>query len=123
MDQMKKIRLVSNSFYNAGLERAHRRDLTGAIYCLKKCLNLNKYQVDARNLLGLIYYEMGEVSEALVQWVISMNFQEENNRADFYLEQIQRKQERLDIVSQNVKKYNLALSQARSGSEIGRAHV
>ncbi len=117
MDQMKKIRLVSNSFYNAGLERAHRRDLTGAIYCLKKCLNLNKYQVDARNLLGLIYYEMGEVSEALVQWVISMNFQEENNRADFYLEQIQRKQERLDIVSQNVKKYNLALSQARSGSD------
>ena len=36
MDQMKKIRLAANSFYNAGLERAQRRDLTGAVYCLKK---------------------------------------------------------------------------------------
>ena len=59
-DQMKKIRLVSNSFYNAGLERAKRRDLTGAVQWLQKCLNLNKYHIDARNLLGLIYYEMGE---------------------------------------------------------------
>ena len=73
MDRTRKIRLISNSFYNAGLERAKRRDLTGAVEYLKKCLNLNKYHIDARNLLGLIYYEMGEVSEALVQWVISMN--------------------------------------------------
>lgn len=80
MDRTRKIRLISNSFYNAGLERAKRRDLTGAVEYLKKCLNLNKYHIDARNLLGLIYYEMGEVSEALVQWVISMNFKEQDNR-------------------------------------------
>ena len=86
MDRTRKIRLISNSFYNAGLERAKRRDLTGAVEYLKKCLNLNKYHIDARNLLGLIYYEMGEVSEALVQWVISMNFKEQDNRADYYLE-------------------------------------
>lgn len=29
MDRTRKIRLISNSFYNAGLERAKRRDLTG----------------------------------------------------------------------------------------------
>lgn len=117
MDQMKKIRLVSNSFYNTGLELARIRDLTGAVQYLQKCLNLNKYHIEARNLLGLIYYEMGEISEALVQWVISMNFQENDNRADHYLEQIQRKPERLEVVSQNVKKYNLALQQAQSGSD------
>ena len=34
MDQMKRIRLVSNSFYNTGLELARIRDLTGAVqYC------------------------------------------------------------------------------------------
>lgn len=55
MDRTRKIRLISNSFYNAGLERAKRRDLTGAVEYLKKCLNLNKYHIDARNLLGLIY--------------------------------------------------------------------
>lgn len=117
MDYMKRIRLASNSFYNAGLEQARRRDLTGAVICLQKCLNLNKYHIHARNLLGLIYYEMGEVSEALVQWVISMNIQERDNRADVYLEQIQRKPERLEVASQNVKRYNQALIQAQSGSD------
>lgn len=117
MDQFKRIRLASNSLYNMGLERARIRDLTGAADYLKKCLNLNKYHVDARNLLGLIYYEMGEISEALVQWVISMNFQENDNRADYYLGQIQRKPERLEAVSQNVKKYNQALLQAQHGSD------
>lgn len=117
MDQMKRIRLASNSFYNVGLERAKIRDLTGAAGYLKTCLNLNKYHVEARNLLGLIYYEMGEISEALVQWVISMNFQEADNRADYYLEQIQRKPERLEAVSQVVKKYNQALLQAQAGND------
>ena len=78
---------------------------------------LNKYHIDARNLLGLIYYEMGEVSDALVQWVISMNFKEQDNRADYYLDQIQRKPERLDVVSQNVKRYNQALLQAQAGDD------
>lgn len=114
---MKKIRQVSNSFYNAGLERAQRRDLTGAVGYLQTCLNLYKYHIDARNLLGLIYYEMGEVSEALVQWVISMNIQEKDNLADYYLEQIQRKPERLEKLSQNVKRYNQALFQAQTGSD------
>ena len=31
MDRTRKIRLISNSFYNAGLERAKRRDLTGRV--------------------------------------------------------------------------------------------
>lgn len=117
MDRTRKIRLISNSFYNAGLERAKRRDLTGAVEYLKKCLNLNKYHIDARNLLGLIYYEMGEVSEALVQWVISMNFKEQDNRADYYLDQIQRKQDRLDQASATIQKYNQALLQAQTGSD------
>ena len=117
MDQLKKIRLAANGFYNVGLERAKIRDLTGAAEALKKCLMLNKYHIDARNLLGLIYYEMGEVSDALVQWVISMNFKEQDNRADYYLDQIQRKPERLDVVSQNVKRYNQALLQAQAGDD------
>ena len=117
MDQFNSIRLASNSFYNMGLERARIRDLTGAVSYLQKCLNLNKYHIDGRNLLGLIYYEMGEISEALVQWVISMNFNEKDNRADYYLEQIQRKAERLEAVGINVRKYNQALLQAQSGSD------
>ena len=81
MDQMKRIRLVSNSFYNTGLELARIRDLTGAVQYLQKCLNLNKYHIEARNLLGLIYYEMGEISEALVQWIIIWSRYRENRNA------------------------------------------
>ena len=70
MDQLKKIRLAANGFYNVGLERAKIRDLTGAAEALKKCLMLNKYHIDARNLLGLIYYEMGEVSGNLADLTV-----------------------------------------------------
>ena len=93
MDYVRKTRVIANSYYNMGLERARLRDLSGAAECLKKSLHFNKYQTDARNLLGLIYYEVGEVGDALVQWVISMNLQPQENRADYYLGEIQRKRE------------------------------
>ena len=89
MDELQKIQFAANSFYNRGLELAKERDLSGASEYLKRALQLNKYHTDARNLLGLIFYEMGETSDALVQWVISVNLQPEENRADHYLDEVQ----------------------------------
>ena len=106
MDIAAKNRQVANSYYNLGLEKAKIRDLSGAAQCLKKSLHFSKYQTDARNLLGLIYYENGEVADALVQWVISLNLQPENNLADHYLDEIQRKPGQLEAESQNVKTFN-----------------
>lgn len=117
MDYGRKNRQIANSFYNLGLEKARIRDLSGAAQCLKKSLHFNKYQTDARNLLGLIYYENGEVADALVQWVISMNLQPDENLADHYLEQIQRKPGQLELESQNVKTFNQALWHAQNGSD------
>lgn len=117
MDYVRKCHRIANSYYNQGLEKAGIRDLTGAVVCLKKSVHYNKYHIDARNLLGLIYYEMGEVAEALVQWVISSNFQPADNRATYYLGEIQGKPGRLEVVSQNVKKYNQALIHAQTGSD------
>ena len=116
MDYVKRNHQIANSYYNLGLEKAQIRDLSGAAECLKKSLRFNKYQTDSRNLLGLIYYEMGEVADAIVQWVISVNLQPENNRCDYYLDEIQRKPGRLEVASQNVKKYNQALWYAQTGS-------
>lgn len=116
MDYRKKTHVISNSYYNMGLERANLRDLSGAAESLKKSLRFNKYQTDARNLLGLIYYEMGEVGDALVQWVISMNLQPENNRADYYLGEIQRKKGSLDTERHIIRRFNQALAYAQSGS-------
>ncbi|MBR6358614.1 MAG: hypothetical protein IKS11_03105, partial [Lachnospiraceae bacterium] len=53
-----RLRRISNRLYNEGLEMARVRDLTGAADRLKKSLEFNKENIDARNLLGLVYYEM-----------------------------------------------------------------
>ncbi|MFW5675645.1 MAG: hypothetical protein ACOCNL_05105, partial [Acetivibrio ethanolgignens] len=75
------IRKASNMYYNSGLEKAKVRDLSGAVDALKKSLKLNKMNTRARNLLGLVYYEMGEVVNALSEWVISKHFEEDNEMA------------------------------------------
>lgn len=117
MNYERKTRVIANSYYNMGLERAKLRDLSGAAECLKRSLHFNKYMTDARNLLGLIYYEVGEVGDALVQWVISMNLQPENNRADYYLGEIKRKKGAMDAERKAVRRYNQALTYVQSGSE------
>ncbi|WP_394526318.1 tetratricopeptide repeat protein [Lacrimispora sp. JR3] len=117
MDYERKTRFIANSYYNMGLEKARLRDLSGAAECLKKSLHFNKYMTDARNLLGLIYYEVGEVGDALVQWVISMNLQPEENRADYYLGEIQRKKGTMDNERRLVRRFNQALVYAQNGSE------
>ena len=68
----KKIVMASNEYYNDALAKASVRDLSGAIESLKTSLKFNKLNIDARNLLGLIYFEMGEVVEALTEWVMRM---------------------------------------------------
>lgn len=117
MDYERKTHVIANSYYNMGLERARLRDLSGAAECLKKSLHFNKYQTDARNLLGLIYYEEGEVGDALVQWVVSKNLQPEDNRADYYLGEIQQKKGSLEIERRTVRRFNQALVYAQNGSE------
>ncbi len=105
----KKIMSLSNYFYNEGLEKAGVRDLSGAINSLQQSLKLNKNHVEARNLLGLIYFEMGETVAALSQWVISKNIRPEKNIADDYINMIQSNTSRLEALNQTVKKYNQAL--------------
>lgn len=105
----KKIMFRSNRFYNDGLEKATVRDLSGAIVSLRQSLKLNKNNIDARNLLGLVYFEMGEVVNALSEWVISKNLRPKKNIADDYIDMIQTNQARLDAINQTIKKYNQAL--------------
>ena len=76
-----RVKRISNMYYNDGLQKAEVRNLSGAIISLKKSLKFNKYNIDARNLLGLVYYEMGEVVDALSEWVISKSYQNDDNIA------------------------------------------
>ncbi|GMQ59123.1 hypothetical protein AN1V17_35200 [Vallitalea sediminicola] len=117
IDIYEKIQNTSKLLYNQGLQVAKLRDLTGAISLLKRSLKLDKNNIDARNLLGLIYFEIGEVVSALQQWVISKNIQKEDNIADYYIEKIHHNQHKLDSINSAIKKYNQALKYIEQNSE------
>ena len=82
---------------------------SGAIVSLRQSLKFNKNNVEARNLLGLVYFEMGEAVSALREWVISKNMRPEKNIADDYIDKVQSNATRLDSINQTIKKYNQAL--------------
>ena len=100
---------LSNTYYNRGLEKAGVRDLSGAVRDLRSSLELNKRNIPARNLLGLIYFEVGDVVEALTEWIISKNLEPEKNIADEYIRAIQANPARLETINQTIKKYNQSL--------------
>lgn len=111
-----KVKHLSNLYYNDGLQKAEVRNLSGAIISLKKSLKLNKYNIDARNLLGLVYYEMGEVVDALSEWVISKSYQQDDNIAGRYLDELRQNRAQLDAINQTIKKYNQALLYCKQDS-------
>jgi len=113
----RRIYRTSNLYYNNGLARAKVRDLSGAITALHSSLELNKMNTNARNLLGLIYFEMGETVAALSEWVISKHFQPASNDADDYIEKVQSNPTRLDTLNQAIKRYNTALTFSKQGSD------
>ena len=108
---------MSNMYYNEGLEKAGVRDLSGAVVSLRHSLQFNKNNIKARNLLGLVYFEMGEAAAALREWVISKNMSPEKNIADEYIDKIRSNSGRLDSINQTIKKYNRALVLCSQNSE------
>lgn len=113
----RRVLSASNLCYNRALKQAKVRDLSGAIVSLQQSLKFNKTNTQARNLLGLIYFEEGEIVSALSEWVISKHFQETHNEADYYIKQVQSNPNKLENYSQMVKKYNAALFSAQNGDE------
>lgn len=108
---------ASNLYYNSALNKAKVRDLSSAIQDLKKSIQLNKANYEARNLLGLIYYEIGEIVAALTQWVLSKHFNPDNEMAERYLNDIQSSPTKIDNYNQSFKKFNLALQAAKQGND------
>ena len=108
---------LSGLYYNMGLDRARIRDLSGAVDKLLASLQFDKKNTAARNLLGLVYFETGEVVAALSEWIISQNLDPENRQAAEYIEQVRADQARLQVISQSIRGYNEALVACREGSD------
>ncbi|WP_461811905.1 tetratricopeptide repeat protein [Faecalimonas sp.] len=110
MEYTKKLIYQSNYWYNDGLAKAKIHDLSGATVSLRKSLQYNRGNVAARNLLGLVCYAKGEIAEALVEWIISKNFKNHENIADYYIKKVQESAGELDTINNAIKKYNQCLT-------------
>lgn len=108
---------TSKYYYNIGLDKARVRDMTGAEEALKNALKYDRMNIDARNLLGLIYYETGEVVLALSHWVVSVNYFSGRNVAKRYIKDVKSNPHKLEIINNVARKYNQALAYAKQGSK------
>ncbi|MEE3393294.1 MAG: tetratricopeptide repeat protein [Lachnospiraceae bacterium] len=117
LKDFKELVAASNYLYNEALDKAKVRDLSGAVKCLRDSLRLYKYNIDARNLLGLVYYEEGEAAFALSEWVLSKNFDNtDDNIAGSYIDMIQKNPTVLNDINERTDKYNKAYAYVQEGS-------
>ncbi|MGN0466556.1 MAG: tetratricopeptide repeat protein [Lachnospiraceae bacterium] len=112
-----KSKNTSGWYYNRALEKAKNRELSNAAALLEIALSFDKENIDARNLLGLIYHEMGQIAKAMHQWVISINIDIEDNIAIKYLQQYQEDEHAMQKIDRGVNLYNQTLYSARLGKE------
>ena len=116
MKKNRRLEQISNGYYNLGLSLAKERNLSSALNALSISLGLNKKNTDARNLYGLIQFEMGEETKALISWVISININPINNPAQNYLQKLRNKSAYLEKSQDAISKYNKAISQIKTAN-------
>ena len=107
---------LSNRHYNQGLALARQKKLSKAQRALEISLKYNKYNKDARNLLGLIEYSRGEAGQAVAAWAVSAGLNSENNIAHTYIKAIQKCPEGREGIDRPHKRYNRALLAAMDGN-------
>lgn len=99
----------SQYYYNKGYFHARQRELSSAIPYLEKAIYFNKHNIEAKNLLGLIYFELGQVSLALKSWILSEALCKEDNLAATYIEILQDHPKQLENYKDSIVLYNRAL--------------
>ena len=116
-DQSIRCMQLCKGFYNRGLYFARSGELTKAVEALKYSLIFDKTLISARNLLGLIYYEIGEAGDAVMHWVISTNLKQDNNIASEYIYDLQQGDGGLGLYSDCVTKFNQSLNYIQTGND------
>ncbi|NLK37069.1 MAG: tetratricopeptide repeat protein [Epulopiscium sp.] len=112
-----KIRNSSIRLYNCGLKQAKAQNLSGAIQSLEQSVLFDKDNIQARNLLGLVYCEVGQIADALKHWIISSSIQPENNPSVGYMEILQKNPRTMEKWNDAVRAYNEAIGYLHQGSE------
>ncbi len=113
----RKTRGASIRLYNEALKLAEERDLSGAAANLEQSLLFDKNNIPARNLLGLIYSEMGRIGDALKHWIISTSMQAEGNAAAGYIDYLQKNAREMEKYNDAIRMYNQAIHYLKQGSD------
>lgn len=112
-----KTKNASIRLYNNALAQISRRDISGARFSLIESVIFDKYNYKARNLLGLVYFEKGQVADALKQWIISSSYFKDNNPAASYIDMLQNKARQMDMQNDAVRLYNQSSRYLEQGNE------
>ncbi len=101
--------LKSQYYYQKGFEKVENRQLSEAIPYLKKAIFYNKYDIKAKNVLGLVYFECGQIGEALKLWILSTAITKEDNPANGYIDKLHKHARQFSGYKESVLLYNRAL--------------
>ncbi|MBQ7757596.1 tetratricopeptide repeat protein [Anaerotignum sp.] len=113
----RKARNASIRLYNESIKLAEERDLSGAAANLEQSLLFDKNNVQARNLLGLIYCETGRIGDALKHWIVSTSILPEGNAAAGYIDFLQKNGREMEKCNDAVRMYNQAITYLKQGSD------
>ncbi len=113
---LQKTRTASLRQYNKGVSFAKEGDYSAAVEALKECIIFDKHNFVARNLLGIAYFQLGLVTDALREWIISASIKKEKNPAQRYIDSLQKNARLLDKLSDGINMYNKALEQFKQGN-------
>ncbi|MCL1925439.1 MAG: tetratricopeptide repeat protein [Defluviitaleaceae bacterium] len=109
---------ISARFYNRALIKSRSFEFYEAITLLENSIKFDKKNINARNLLGLLYFEVGLVGDALKQWILSQKMNKKDNLATFYLEKAQSEASYLQVQDNAIKVYNKAIFHIQDGDLI-----
>ncbi len=113
----RKARSASIRLYNEALGLAEEKDLSGAAGNLEQSLLFDKNNIQARNLLGLIYCETGRIGDALKHWIISTSILPEGNVASDYIDYLQKNGREMEKCNDAIRMYNQAINYLKQGSD------
>ncbi|MCI1960049.1 MAG: tetratricopeptide repeat protein [Clostridia bacterium] len=108
---LSKAKTASLRQYNKGVAFAKEGDYSAAIESLRECILFDKYNFVARNLLGIAYFQIGLVTYALKEWIISTSIKKEKNPAQKYIDALQKNARRLEKYNDAICMYNKAIKQ------------
>ena len=113
MAYSEKLARQSNGWYNDGLTKAQIRDLSGAQESLERAIEYDRTNIQARNLLGLIYYGRGQTGEAIAQWILCQNMDPADRMSGYFMRRMKEDPDEINAINISLRKYNQGLRYCR----------